>query len=46
MAKVLTKNIKEPDDHSFWILDDKYVRIYKILVKEENMNYKLFTEIK
>jgi hypothetical protein len=45
MAKVSTKNIKEPDDHSFWILDDKYIRIYKILVKEENMNYKLFLEL-
>jgi hypothetical protein len=35
MAKVPIKKIKEPEDHSFWILDDKDIRIYRILVKEK-----------
>ena len=35
MAKVFTKNIKEPEDHSFWILNNDDIRIYRILVKEK-----------
>jgi hypothetical protein len=35
MAKVLIKNIREPEDHSFWVLDGKDIRIYRILVKEK-----------
>ena len=35
MAKVLIKNIREPKDHSFWILNEGDIRIYKILVKEQ-----------
>ena len=34
MAKVLIDKIKEPEDHSFWILNENDIRIYKILVKE------------
>ena len=34
MAKVLIDKIKEPEDHSFWILNEEDIRIYKILVKE------------
>ena len=35
MAKVLIDKIKEPEDHSFWILNENDIRIYKILVKEK-----------
>ena len=35
MAKVLVENIREPKDHSFWILNKEDIRIYKILVKEQ-----------
>ena len=35
MAKVLVENIREPKDHSFWILNKGDIRIYKILVKEK-----------
>ena len=35
MAKVLVENIREPKDHSFWILNEGDIRIYKILVKEQ-----------
>ena len=34
MAKVLINKIKEPEDHSFWILNEDDIRIYRILVKE------------
>ena len=34
MAKVLTKEIVEPEDSDFWILEDKDIRIYRILFKE------------
>ena len=35
MAKVLIKNIKEPLEGDFWIINDKAdIRIYKILFKE------------
>ena len=36
MAKVLINKIKEPEDHSFWIVNQEDFRIYKILVKEKN----------
>ena len=35
MAKVLINKIKEPEDHSFWIVNQEDIRIYKILVKEK-----------
>ena len=35
MARVYVKNIREPKDHSFWILNKEDIRIYKILVKEQ-----------
>ena len=35
MAKVLTKAIREPIDHSFWVLNKDDIRIYRILVKEK-----------
>ncbi len=35
MAKVLISKIKEPEDRSFWVVDDKNnIRIYRILFKE------------
>ena len=34
MAKVLIDEIREPNDINFWILDKKYIRFYRILVKE------------
>ena len=34
MAKVLIEKIREPEDINFWILDKKYIRFYRILVKE------------
>ncbi len=34
MARVLIENIREPDDCRFWILNNKDIRIYRILVKE------------
>jgi hypothetical protein len=34
MAKVLISEIKEPNDTNYWILNKKYVRIYRILLKE------------
>ena len=34
MARVLIEKIREPKDIKFWILDQKYIRIYRILVKE------------
>ena len=34
MAKVLTKEIVEPEDSDFWILEDKDIRIYRVLFKE------------
>ena len=35
MAKVLIKSIKEPDDGSFWIIQNKEdIRTYRILLKE------------
>lgn len=36
MARVLINKIKEPEDIKFWILIPKYIRIYRILLKEEN----------
>ena len=35
MSKVLIKNIREPYNHSFWVINNvEDIRIYKILVKE------------
>ena len=34
MARVLIDKIREPNDIQFWILDKKYIRFYRILVKE------------
>ena len=34
MAKVYTKAIREPENTNFWVLDEKYIRIYRILFKE------------
>ena len=35
MAKVLIKNIKEPMNHNFWIINNKDdIRFYRILIKE------------
>ena len=35
MARVFTKKIREPEDHSFWILNNDDIHIYRILVKEK-----------
>ena len=34
MSKVLIEKIKEPEYGNYWILNEKYVRIYRILLKE------------
>ena len=36
MTKVMIDEIKEPDDINLWILNNKYVRIYRILFKKIN----------
>ena len=34
MARVYIKGIREPENSQFWVLDDKNIRIYRILFKE------------
>ena len=34
MARVYIKGIREPEHSNFWVLDEKYIRIYRILFKE------------
>ena len=34
MAKVYIKAIREPENTNFWVLDEKNIRIYRILFKE------------
>ena len=34
MAKVYIKGIREPEFSNFWVLDSKFIRIYRILFKE------------
>ena len=34
MAKVYIKGIREPENSYFWVLDNKHIRIYRILFKE------------
>ena len=34
MAKVFIKGIREPENTNFWVLDEKNIRIYRILFKE------------
>ena len=34
MVKVLIKGIREPEYSNFWVLDEKDIRIYRILFKE------------
>ena len=36
MAKVYIKGIREPEKTNFWVLDEKNIRIYRILFKEIN----------
>ena len=36
MAKVLTEKIREPEDINYWILDKKFIRFYRILIKEDD----------
>ena len=36
MAKVFIKGIREPEYYNFWVLEEKYIRIYRILFKEIN----------
>ena len=36
MSKVLIKGIREPEYSNFWVLDEKDIRIYRILFKEIN----------
>ena len=35
MTKVLIEKIKEPEDYNYWILNNKYIRVYRILLKEK-----------
>ncbi len=35
MARVYIKGIREPENSYFWVLDEKNVRIYRILFKEK-----------
>ena len=39
MAKVHIKGIREEGNNNSWILDSKYIRIYRILFKEITSNY-------
>jgi hypothetical protein len=34
MVKVLNDKIREPEDINFWILNKKYIRIYRVLIKK------------
>ena len=34
MAKVYIKGIREPEFSNFWVLDSKFIRIYRVLFKE------------
>ena len=34
MVKVLNEKIREPEDINFWILNKKYIRIYRVLIKK------------
>ena len=34
MARVLIEKIKEPEDKSYWILNNKDIKFYRILLKE------------
>ena len=34
MAKVYIKEIREPQNTTFWVLDEKFIRIYRVLFKE------------
>ena len=34
MAKVYIDEIREPENTNFWVLDEKYIRIYRVLFKE------------
>ena len=34
MAKVYIKRIREPENSNLWVLDEKNIRIYRILFKE------------
>ena len=34
MVKVLNEKIREPEDINFWILNYKYIRIYRVLIKK------------
>ena len=34
MARVYIKEIREPEYTNFWVLDEKYIRIYRVLLKE------------
>ena len=34
MVKVLNEKIREPEDINFWILNKKYARIYRVLIKK------------
>ena len=34
MARVYIKGIREPEHSNFWVLDEKYIRIYRVLFKE------------
>ena len=36
MTKVYIKGIREPENTNFWVLDEKKIRIYRILFKEIN----------
>lgn len=36
MARVKISKIREPQDLNYWILDNEYIRIYRLLIKEIN----------
>lgn len=35
MAKVKINEILEPENDDFWVLDKKFIRIYRILFKKQ-----------
>ena len=36
MARVLIDQIREPEDFNYWVLNKDYIRVYRILLKENN----------
>ena len=40
MAKVKINEISQPKDSDIWVLDKKFIRVYRILFKERKIKIK------